>query len=91
MDGANDVGPNGANSYLKKADYENAETHVLTGGAVEAPGERVTPGVLEAFARYGELGPPDSQPDIQSHVSRGAGASQDARCGSRCASVLIAT
>lgn len=59
IDGANDVGPNGTSSYLKKADYENAETHVLTGGAVEAPGEKVAAGVLEAVERYGDFAAPE--------------------------------
>jgi len=55
----NDVGPNGAKSYLKKPDYENTEMHVLIGGAIEAPGERVSPGALEALERYGKYKPPE--------------------------------
>ncbi|MCB9385295.1 MAG: PSD1 domain-containing protein [Bryobacterales bacterium] len=48
----NDVGPQGANSYLTADDYESPETHVLVGGDVQAPGEEVSPGVLQAVARY---------------------------------------
>ena len=48
----NDVGPGGAGSYMKKPDYENVEMHVLVGGSLESPGERVAPGVLSAINRY---------------------------------------
>ena len=48
----NDVGPGGAGSYMKKPDYENVEMHVLVGGSLESPGERVAPGVLSAVERY---------------------------------------
>ncbi len=54
----NDVGPNGANSFLTKEDYINAETHVLVGGDVQAPGDPVEPGVLQAIARYSRLPAP---------------------------------
>ena len=48
----------GANSYLKAPDYENAETRVLIGGDIQAPGDTVTPGVLEVVERYSGLAPP---------------------------------
>ena len=48
----NDVGPAGKGSYLTAEDYENAETHVLVGGDVQAPGEAAQPGVLQAVERY---------------------------------------
>ncbi len=48
----NDVGPLGANSYLDKDDYINAETHVLPGGDVQGPTEKVEPGALTAVERY---------------------------------------
>ncbi len=51
----NDVGPNGAKSFLKAEDYRKAEMHILVGGDVQAPGERVSPGALEAVARYSGL------------------------------------
>ena len=54
----NDVGPGGAGSYMKKADYENIEMHVLVGGSLESPGERVAPGVLSAIERYSGLQAP---------------------------------
>jgi len=54
----NDVGPNGANSFLTKEDYINAETHVLVGGDVQAPGEAVEPGALQAIERYSRLPAP---------------------------------
>ncbi len=50
----NDIA-SGANSYMQKADYENAKTNILVGGDVQAQGEPVSPGVLEAVGRYSEL------------------------------------
>ena len=58
IDEWNDV-TSGANSYLEAADYENAETHVLIGGDIQAPGDQVTPGVLEAVERYSGLAAPE--------------------------------
>ena len=52
VDDWDDVGPGGGGSYMKKPDYENVEMHVLVGGSIESPGERVTPGVLSAIERY---------------------------------------
>ena len=43
------------NSYMKREDYENAMTHVLVGGDIQAPAEQVVPGSLEAVARYAGL------------------------------------
>ncbi|MBI1355609.1 MAG: DUF1549 domain-containing protein [Acidobacteria bacterium] len=54
----NDVGPVGANSFLKKDDYRNAETFVLVGGDVQAPGDAVQPGALQAVARFSGLPAP---------------------------------
>ncbi len=48
----NDVGPLGAASYLKADDYRDAETHVLVGGDIQAPGNRVEPGALSAVEHY---------------------------------------
>ena len=48
----NDVGPGAAGSYMKMPDYENVEMHVLVGGSIESPGERVAPGVLSAIEPY---------------------------------------
>ena len=48
----NDIGPGGAGSYMKKPDYENVEMHVLVGGSIESPGERVAPGVLSAIEQF---------------------------------------
>jgi hypothetical protein len=58
-DGQDDIGPGGAASYLKKADYENPATHVLTGGSISAPAGKVTPGVLSLVERYSGLAAPD--------------------------------
>ena len=60
VDEWNDIAA-GASSYLKAPDYENAETRVLIGGDIQAPGDQVTPGVLEAVERYSGLAPPKSQ------------------------------
>jgi uncharacterized protein DUF1549/uncharacterized protein DUF1553/cytochrome c len=49
---ANDITPGGEKSYLKKPDYETAETHLLVGGSIQSPGEKVTPGVLGAIEEY---------------------------------------
>ena len=46
-------------SYMKPRDYATAATHVLVGGDVQAPAERVRPGVLEAVARYSGLPAPE--------------------------------
>ena len=54
----NDVGPNGAGSFLTADDYENPETHVLVGGDVQAQGAAVTPGVLQAVERYSGFAAP---------------------------------
>ena len=54
----NDVGPGGAGSYMRKPDYENVAMHVLVGGSLESPGERVAPGVLSAIGRYSGLQAP---------------------------------
>ena len=45
----NDI-PSGANSYMQKGDYANAQTHVLVGGDLQAPSDPVSPGALEAVA-----------------------------------------
>ena len=50
----NDI-PSGANSYMQKGDYANAQTHVLVGGDLQAPSDPVSPGALEAVARYSAL------------------------------------
>ena len=55
----NDVGPGGENSFLKKDDYINSETFVLVGGDVQAPGEPVEPGALQAIERYSRLPSPE--------------------------------
>ncbi len=51
MDGATDGGPN--LKYSKRAEYTPADVNILAGGSLQAPGERVAPGVLAAPARYG--------------------------------------
>jgi len=58
VDGWNDVGPAGAKSFLQAEDYVDPESHILVGGDVQAPGAKVTPGVLEAVERYSSLPSP---------------------------------
>jgi hypothetical protein len=56
LDGYGDGGPN--LRYPKRAAYQAPETFVLTGGNVQSPAEKVTPGVLGLVARYGGLPEP---------------------------------
>ena len=46
-------------SYMKASDYEEATTRVLVGGDIQAAGDVVSPGALEAVARYGDLPAPE--------------------------------
>jgi hypothetical protein len=50
-DGETDGGPN--LRYPKLAEYTAPPTHILPGGNVQSPGEKVAPGVLSAPARFG--------------------------------------
>jgi len=44
----------GANMrYPKRAEYKPADVHVLPGGNIQAPAEKVSPGVLSLLERYG--------------------------------------
>lgn len=52
IDAFNDVGPNGASSYLKEDDYVDPTMHVLVGGSLQSPGDVVEPGVLHALEEY---------------------------------------
>ncbi len=61
----NDVGPNGANSFLTEQDYRTAETHVLTGGDVQAAAEKVEPGVLTAVERYSGYAAPNIPTSVE--------------------------
>ncbi len=63
MDGATDGGPN--LKYPKAAEYKAQPVHILPGGNVQAPGERVDPGVLSLVARYSGL----AEPEMPSGVS----------------------
>lgn len=51
IDGANDGGPN--LRYPKAAAYQAPAVHILPGGNIQAPAEKVTPGVLSLLERYG--------------------------------------
>jgi hypothetical protein len=57
LDGATD----GGNSlkYPSRADYKPAPVHILPGGNIQAPGERVTPGLLSAFEKFGGYRAPE--------------------------------
>ena len=57
LDGATDGGPN--LRYPKRAEYKPPEVHILTGGNMQSPGERVEPGLLSAVARYSNLPEPE--------------------------------
>jgi len=46
-------------TFMAKKEYEEARTHILVGGDVQAPSEEVTPGVLEAVERYSDLASPE--------------------------------
>ncbi len=46
-------------TFMQKNEYEEAKTHILVGGDVQAPSEEVTPGVLEAVERYSDLASPE--------------------------------
>jgi hypothetical protein len=49
--GETDGGPN--LRYPKRAEYKAADVHVLPGGNIQAPAEKVSPGVLSLLERYG--------------------------------------
>jgi len=75
----NDVGPGGANSYMKKPDYAGVDMHVLVGGSIEAPGERVAPGVLSAIEQYSGFQAPKLPDTLQGRRSALAKWIADAR------------
>jgi hypothetical protein len=56
-DGATDGGPN--LKYPKRSEYLAPEVHVLTGGNVQSPAEKVEPGVLSLVERYSGLPAPE--------------------------------
>ena len=57
------------NSYLKPEDYATAKTHVLVGGDIQAPAEEVSPGALEAVARYSDLPAPEIPDELSGRRS----------------------
>ena len=57
LDGATDGGPN--LKYPNRADYQPPEVAILPGGNPQAPGEKVSPGLLGLVARYGNYAAPD--------------------------------
>jgi hypothetical protein len=56
LDGSTDGGPN--LRYPKRADYKAPDVHVLAGGNLQSPSERVVPGALSALERYGNYPAP---------------------------------
>ncbi len=50
LDGVADGGPN--LKYPKRADYQPPQVSILPGGNLQAPGEKVTPGLLGLVAHY---------------------------------------
>jgi hypothetical protein len=56
LDGYGDGGPN--LRYPKREAYQAPDTYVLTGGNVQSPAEKVTPGVPGLVARYSGLAEP---------------------------------
>jgi hypothetical protein len=63
LDGATDGGPN--LKYPKAAEYRAADVHVLTGGNVQSPAEKVRPGVLTLLERYGNYPSPEVPDTVQ--------------------------
>lgn len=56
LDGATDGGPN--LRYPKAAEYKAPDIHILPGGNIQAPAEKVQPGVLTLLERYGNYPSP---------------------------------
>jgi len=56
IDGATDGGPN--LRYAKSDDYKPPDVFILPGGNIQAPAEKVQPGVLTLLARYGNYPAP---------------------------------
>lgn len=56
LDGHTDVGR--SMKLPAREAYQPAEVHVLPGGNIQAPGEKVAPGALSALARYGNYPEP---------------------------------
>jgi hypothetical protein len=56
IDNATDGGPN--LRYPKAADYKPADVFILPGGNIQAPAEKVSPGVLSLLERYGDYPAP---------------------------------
>jgi hypothetical protein len=57
LDGLTDGGPN--LKYPKRSEYQAADTHILTGGNIQAPGEKVAPGVVALVERYAGIPSPE--------------------------------
>ena len=62
LDGFTDGGP--ALRYPKRESYKETPVHILPGGNVQSPGEKVSPGVPELLARYGSYASPSMPEDI---------------------------
>ncbi|MFN3324311.1 MAG: PSD1 and planctomycete cytochrome C domain-containing protein [Bryobacteraceae bacterium] len=58
LPGTEDSGPDGARPR-NTGPYEPPATHVLVGGDIQAPADRVQPAVLSAVTRYSELPAPE--------------------------------
>jgi hypothetical protein len=57
LDGATDGGPN--LRYPKRAEYKAPDIHILPGGNIQSPAQRVEPGLLSAIAKYAGLPEPE--------------------------------
>lgn len=56
LEGMTDGGPN--LRYPKRDEYKAPEVHILPGGNVQSPAEKVEPGLLSVVARYSKLQEP---------------------------------
>lgn len=57
LDDAGDGGP--ALKYPKRESYKPSEVHILPGGAIQSPAEKVTPGVLGLVEQYAGVKAPE--------------------------------
>ncbi|MBM3786360.1 MAG: DUF1549 domain-containing protein [Acidobacteria bacterium] len=62
-DGETDGGAN--MRYAKRAEYKPASIHILPGGNIQAPAEKVTPGLLSSLEKYGEYPSPEVPDSVE--------------------------
>ncbi|MDZ7639883.1 MAG: PSD1 and planctomycete cytochrome C domain-containing protein [Bryobacterales bacterium] len=67
LDGFTDGGDN--LKYPKRAAYQPASVHILPGGNIQAPAEKVEPGALSAVERYGNYALPKIPDSVEGRRS----------------------